>query len=177
MSFCVNSETHLHCLWLHQLYFLLWITETRGHRRNDIRWPLCYYDDGALLNLHRIYLQWILLCSIWTIRTICLRMPWSIMQVIINSILYDKYIERKKKLNHISYYWTFRDAGTTGLIKVRRTYPFGLDPMWHGTRSELPFLNSLKMKMSILLGVAQMNLGIILSYCNAKHFRNDINIR
>ncbi|KAK4274814.1 hypothetical protein QN277_017986 [Acacia crassicarpa] len=69
-----------------------------------------------------------------------------------------------------------RDAGTTGLIRVRRNYPFGLDPKWHGTRSELPFLNSLKMKMSILLGVAQMNLGIILSYCNAKYFGNGINI-
>ncbi|KAI7750630.1 hypothetical protein M8C21_031385 [Ambrosia artemisiifolia] len=63
------------------------------------------------------------------------------------------------------------------MIKVRDTYPFGVDPMWHGTRSELPFLNSLKMKMSILLGVAQMNLGIILSYFNAKFFRNDLNIR
>ncbi|KAI3726780.1 hypothetical protein L1987_66586 [Smallanthus sonchifolius] len=69
-----------------------------------------------------------------------------------------------------------RDATTIGLIKVRNTYPFGVDPIWHGTRSELPFLNSLKMKMSILLGVAQMNLGIILSYFNAKFFRNDIDI-
>lgn len=69
-----------------------------------------------------------------------------------------------------------RDATTIGMIKVRNTYPFGVDPMWHGTRSELPFLNSLKMKMSILLGVAQMNLGIILSYYNAKFFRNDLNI-
>ncbi|KAK4276538.1 hypothetical protein QN277_014675 [Acacia crassicarpa] len=69
-----------------------------------------------------------------------------------------------------------RDATTAGLIKVRGTYPFGVDPKWHGTRSELPFLNSLKMKMSILLGVAQMNLGIILSYYNAKYFGNDINI-
>ncbi|PON80789.1 ATPase, V0 complex, subunit 116kDa [Parasponia andersonii] len=69
-----------------------------------------------------------------------------------------------------------RDATTEGLIKVRRTYPFGLDPVWHGTRSELPFLNSLKMKMSILLGVAQMNLGIILSYFNAQYFGNSINI-
>ncbi|XP_031118442.1 V-type proton ATPase subunit a2-like [Ipomoea triloba] len=69
-----------------------------------------------------------------------------------------------------------RDAFTTGLIKVRDTYPFGVDPEWHGTRSELPFLNSLKMKMSILLGVAQMNLGIILSYFNAKFFKNGINI-
>ncbi|GAA0145534.1 ATP synthase [Lithospermum erythrorhizon] len=68
-----------------------------------------------------------------------------------------------------------RDAGTAGLIMVRETYPFGVDPKWHGSRSELPFLNSLKMKMSILLGVAQMNLGIILSYFNAKFFKNEIN--
>eukprot|EP00268_Persea_americana_P062129 TRINITY_DN793_c0_g1_i2.p1 TRINITY_DN793_c0_g1~~TRINITY_DN793_c0_g1_i2.p1 ORF type:complete len:757 (+),score=139.50 TRINITY_DN793_c0_g1_i2:177-2447(+) len=69
-----------------------------------------------------------------------------------------------------------RDAFTIGLIKVRRTYPFGVDSKWHGSRSELPFLNSLKMKMSILLGVAQMNLGIILSYFNAKYFGNNLNI-
>ncbi|KAH7517766.1 V-type proton ATPase subunit a3 [Ziziphus jujuba] len=69
-----------------------------------------------------------------------------------------------------------RDATTVGLIKVRRTYPFGLDPVWHGTRSELPFLNSLKMKLSILLGVTQMNLGILLSFFNAKYFGNRLNI-
>ncbi|GAB2225112.1 hypothetical protein Droror1_Dr00005899 [Drosera rotundifolia] len=69
-----------------------------------------------------------------------------------------------------------RDASTVGLIKVGDTYPFGVDPVWHGSRSELPFLNSLKMKMSILLGVAQMNLGIILSFFNAKFFRNSLNI-
>lgn len=69
-----------------------------------------------------------------------------------------------------------RDASTVGLIKVRRTYPFGVDSKWHGSRSELPFLNSLKMKMSILLGVAQMNLGIVLSYFNAKYFGSNINI-
>ncbi|XP_039053288.1 V-type proton ATPase subunit a2-like [Hibiscus syriacus] len=70
-----------------------------------------------------------------------------------------------------------RDASTEGLVKVRTTYPFGVDPKWHGTRSELPFLNSMKMKMSILLGVAQMNLGIILSYFNAKFYGNELNIR
>ncbi|XP_057495439.1 V-type proton ATPase subunit a3-like [Actinidia eriantha] len=69
-----------------------------------------------------------------------------------------------------------RDATTAGLIKMGDTYPLGVDPVWHGTRSELPFLNSLKMKMSILLGVAQMNLGIILSYFNAKFFRNSVNV-
>ncbi|VAH88858.1 unnamed protein product [Triticum turgidum subsp. durum] len=68
------------------------------------------------------------------------------------------------------------DSTTEGLIKVRDTYPFGVDPVWHGSRSELPFLNSLKMKMSILLGVSQMNLGIFMSYFNAKFFRNRVNI-
>lgn len=74
------------------------------------------------------------------------------------------------------YYYFYRDASTTGLMKVRGTYPFGVDPKWHGTRSELPFLNSLKMKMSILLGVSQMNLGIMLSYYNGKYFGNDIDV-
>jgi V-type H+-transporting ATPase subunit a len=69
-----------------------------------------------------------------------------------------------------------RDAYTAGLVKVHPTYPFGLDPKWHGSRSELPFLNSMKMKMSILFGVAQMNLGIIMSYFNAKFFGDNINI-
>ncbi|CAO2813419.1 unnamed protein product [Amaranthus hypochondriacus] len=69
-----------------------------------------------------------------------------------------------------------KDATIDGLIKVREAYPFGLDPVWHGSRSELPFLNSLKMKMSILLGVAQMNLGIIMSFFNAKFFRSCVDI-
>ncbi|OMO77203.1 Vacuolar proton ATPase [Corchorus olitorius] len=70
-----------------------------------------------------------------------------------------------------------RDANTIGLIKYSDPYPFGVDPSWRGSRSELPFLNSLKMKMSILLGVAQMNLGIILSYFNARFFSSSLDIR
>ncbi|XP_020522169.1 V-type proton ATPase subunit a1 isoform X2 [Amborella trichopoda] len=72
---------------------------------------------------------------------------------------------------------TCSDASRMGLIKYRGPYPFGVDPSWRGSRSELPFLNSLKMKMSILLGVVQMNLGIILSYFNGKFFGSSIDIR
>eukprot|EP00250_Pteridium_aquilinum_P011093 c19833_g1_i2 orf=605-2590(+) len=70
------------------------------------------------------------------------------------------------------------DTSTRGLVRTQSSpYWFGVDPVWHGSSSELPFLNSLKMKMSILIGVAQMNLGIALSYYNAKFFRNELNVR
>ncbi|OIW15761.1 hypothetical protein TanjilG_04296 [Lupinus angustifolius] len=70
-----------------------------------------------------------------------------------------------------------RDAHTIGLVKYQEPYPFGVDPSWRGSRSELAFLNSLKMKMSILFGVVHMNLGIILSYFNARFFGSSLDIR
>ncbi|XP_020552423.1 V-type proton ATPase subunit a1 isoform X4 [Sesamum indicum] len=72
---------------------------------------------------------------------------------------------------------TCSDSRSVGLVKYQDTYPFGVDPSWRGSRSELPFLNSLKMKMSILFGIAQMNLGIILSYFNARYFGNSLDIK
>lgn len=70
-----------------------------------------------------------------------------------------------------------RSATGIGLEKLGADpYPFGVDPAWHGSRTELPFLNSLKMKMSILLGVVQMNVGIILSFLNAKFYRSSLDI-
>ena len=50
-------------------------------------------------------------------------------------------------------------------------YGFGVDPTWRGTKTELPYLNSLKMKMSILIGVVHMNLGILMSLFNNNYFR------
>eukprot|EP00658_Telonema_sp_P-2_P018606 TRINITY_DN17296_c0_g1_i4.p1 TRINITY_DN17296_c0_g1~~TRINITY_DN17296_c0_g1_i4.p1 ORF type:complete len:949 (+),score=235.31 TRINITY_DN17296_c0_g1_i4:2561-5407(+) len=45
-------------------------------------------------------------------------------------------------------------------------YPFGLDPAWRWAEANIQFTNSLKMKMSIILGVSQMTLGVILKALN-----------
>jgi V-type H+-transporting ATPase subunit a len=55
-------------------------------------------------------------------------------------------------------------------------YPLGFDPIWKTSRTGLVFFNSYKMKLSIVLGVCQMVMGIILSYSNAKFFKNSLDI-
>jgi V-type H+-transporting ATPase subunit a len=67
-------------------------------------------------------------------------------------------------------------GGTVAFPPGTAPYPMGVDPVWHGTKSELPFLNSVKMKMSIVLGIVHMNLGILVSLCNQLHFRDALSV-
>lgn len=57
----------------------------------------------------------------------------------------------------------------------RGPYPFGVDPAWHGARNELVYMNSLKMKTSVILGVVQMTVGILLRFSNAVYEKNWLN--
>ena len=41
-----------------------------------------------------------------------------------------------------------------------KVYPFGIDPIWHVANNDLVFLNSVKMKLSVVLGVFHMTFGI-----------------
>lgn len=53
-------------------------------------------------------------------------------------------------------------------------YVFGIDPIWHGRKTELPYLNSVKMKMSILLGVVHMDFGILNSLFNNLYWKDTL---
>jgi V-type H+-transporting ATPase subunit a len=57
-----------------------------------------------------------------------------------------------------------------------RPYPLGFDPIWKTSRTGLVFFNSYKMKLSIVLGVMQMVMGICLSYSNARFFKKSVDI-
>jgi len=53
-------------------------------------------------------------------------------------------------------------------------YPIGVDWAWHGSTNELMFMNSLKMKLSVLFGVLQMTLGVFLRFGNSIFFKSKI---
>ena len=51
-------------------------------------------------------------------------------------------------------------------------YPIGIDPKWYSASNDLSFMNSFKMKLSVIIGVIQMTLGIILRGLNNLFFED-----
>lgn len=53
-------------------------------------------------------------------------------------------------------------------------YPFGVDPRWYRSSLAITFVNSLKMKLSVIFAIAQMSLGVCIKAFNAAHFRSAV---
>ena len=68
--------------------------------------------------------------------------------------------------------YTIEETGATR--QEGCVYKFGVDPTWYLSSNSLTYLNSLKMKLSVILGVAQMSLGIFMKAANAIYFEKPL---
>lgn len=48
-------------------------------------------------------------------------------------------------------------------------YPFGVDPAWWLSANLLTFVNSIKMRMAVIIGVAHMSMAIMVKGLNAAY--------
>ena len=49
-------------------------------------------------------------------------------------------------------------------------YPMGMDTVWFLSGNRLGFVNNIKMKISVIMGVLHMSIGVIIKGTNAIHF-------
>ena len=70
--------------------------------------------------------------------------------------LYNDIFSKSLHLFHSGWSWPTPEGNGTAVANGH-TYPFGLDPAWHGADNQLLFTNSYKMKMSIVLGVIHVS--------------------
>jgi V-type H+-transporting ATPase subunit a len=56
-------------------------------------------------------------------------------------------------------------------ISPNCVYKAGIDPIWYVSQQEILFLNSVKMKIAVIIGVAHMILGLLQKGLNALYFK------
>ncbi|XP_030370826.1 V-type proton ATPase 116 kDa subunit a [Scaptodrosophila lebanonensis] len=86
-----------------------------------------------------------------------------------------------KSINVFGSHWVVQYNRTTVLTNptltlnpstdTRGVYPMGLDPVWQSASNKIVFLNTYKMKLSIIFGVLHMVFGICLSVENFVYFK------
>ena len=74
-------------------------------------------------------------------------------------VIYNDIFSKGMHLFHPGWEWpSVVGNSTVEAISNGHIYPFGIDPTWHGAENTLVFINSYKMKMSIIFGVIHVYL-------------------
>ena len=68
------------------------------------------------------------------------------------------------------------DPETGARLNEDCMYPFGIDPIWYLSSNQLVYMNSFKMKTSVIFAVLQMSLGICMKALNAIKFNNKLEL-
>jgi len=89
-------------------------------------------------------------------------------------VIYNDFTSIPLKLFGDSCYNVPHDHQSEVSLKDDCIYKVGVDPSWYLGKNELTFMNSLKMKISVILGVAQMSLGVFMKALNSTQFKRPI---
>lgn len=60
--------------------------------------------------------------------------------------------------------------------KATGVYSFGIDPVWQKSKNQLSYSNSLKMKLSVIVGITQMTFGLFIKLSNEIYFGDWLSI-
>ena len=86
-----------------------------------------------------------------------------------NGFIYNEYISISLNLFGSCYTEESKYLRVEGCV-----YPFGIDPVWGAASNQLTFVNSYKMKLSVLVAVVHMCFGILMKGFNAVYFKNKL---
>ena len=96
-------------------------------------------------------------------------------------LIYNDYFSIGLNLFGSSFAWFKYETGEKAQLKgdygdPLNVYPFGVDPAWHVANNDLLFFNSMKMKMSVILGIIQMIWGVCLKGANASFYKSKLDL-
>ena len=96
-------------------------------------------------------------------------------------LIYNDYFSLGLDIFGSRWFYNDRESGAKAQLDgtygdASKVYPFGVDPAWKISDNELLFYNSMKMKLSVIIGITQMSFGILLRGINCYFFKNSLDL-
>lgn len=85
-------------------------------------------------------------------------------------------VNMKKSDEHMILHTKFIELNPAKEDYIQVPYPVGMDPVWQMAQNKIRFLNSFKMKISIIFGVIHMLFGVCLSMWNYSYFKKKMSV-